>query len=62
MTFEEWWETRTIRDLCSNKEIWEAAVKAERERCVDILERLHERSGERHNYYLCAAVHIRESE
>jgi hypothetical protein len=31
------------------------AVKAERERCVLILERLHERSGGQHNQYLYAA-------
>ena len=31
------------------------AVKAERERCVLILERLHERSGGQYNYYLHAA-------
>ena len=31
------------------------AVKAERERCILILERLHERSGGQYNYYLHAA-------
>jgi hypothetical protein len=31
------------------------AVKAERERCVLILERLHERSGGQYNFYLHAA-------
>ncbi len=31
------------------------AVKAEREQCVLILERLHERSGGQHNHYLYAA-------
>lgn len=37
-----------------------AAVKAERERSVDILERLHERAAGQHNYYLYAANIIRE--
>jgi hypothetical protein len=31
------------------------AVKAERDRCILILERLHERSGGQHNQYLYAA-------
>ncbi len=31
------------------------AVKAERERCILILEHLHERSGGQYNYYLHAA-------
>ena len=31
------------------------AVKAERDRCILILERLHERSGGQYNYYLHAA-------
>jgi hypothetical protein len=31
------------------------AVKAERDRCILMLERLHERSGEQYNYYLHAA-------
>jgi hypothetical protein len=30
------------------------AVKAERDRCILILERLHEQVGDRHNYYLHA--------
>jgi hypothetical protein len=31
------------------------AVKAERDRCILMLERLHERSGGQYNYYLHAA-------
>jgi hypothetical protein len=33
----------------------ERAAAAERERCVLILERLHEQVGDRHNYYAHAA-------
>jgi len=33
----------------------ERAAAAERERCILILERLHERSGGQYNYYLHAA-------
>jgi hypothetical protein len=33
----------------------ERVATAERERCVLILERLHERSGGQYNYYLHAA-------
>jgi hypothetical protein len=31
------------------------AAKAERDRCILILERLHEQVGDRHNYYSYAA-------
>lgn len=61
MTFNEWFG-KSMGDRVQQEEAWNAAIKAERERCVDILERLHERSGERHNYYLYAAVHIKEGE
>jgi hypothetical protein len=33
----------------------ERAAAAERDRCVLILERLHEQVGDRHNYYAYAA-------
>lgn len=38
----------------------ELLIKEERDRCVDILERLHERSGETHNYYLYATKVLKE--
>ena len=38
----------------------ELLIKEEREKFVDVLERLHERSGETHNYYLYAAKVIQE--
>jgi hypothetical protein len=37
------------------KELVQRAVEAERDRCILILERLHERSGGQYNYYLHAA-------
>jgi hypothetical protein len=37
------------------KELVQKAVEAERDRCILILERLHERSGGQYNYYLHAA-------
>jgi hypothetical protein len=37
------------------KELMQKAVEAERERCILILERLHERSGGQYNYYLHAS-------
>ena len=51
----------------NNKAKWywegyEAGAHGEREACVDLLERLHERQGPEtaHNYYLYAANVIRE--
>jgi hypothetical protein len=37
------------------KELVQKAVEAERDRCILMLERLHERSGGQYNYYLHAA-------
>lgn len=37
------------------KELVQRAVEAERDRCILMLERLHERSGGQYNYYLHAA-------
>ena len=37
------------------KELVQKAVEEERNRCILILERLHERSGGQHNQYLYAA-------
>lgn len=37
------------------KELVQKAVEAERDRCILILERLHERSGGQYNYYAYAA-------
>lgn len=37
------------------KELVQRAVEAERETCILMLERLHERSGGQYNYYLHAA-------
>jgi hypothetical protein len=37
------------------KELVQKAVEEERNRCILILERLHERSGGQYNYYLHAA-------
>jgi hypothetical protein len=37
------------------KELVQKAVEAEREQCILILERLHERSGGQYNYYAYAA-------
>jgi hypothetical protein len=37
------------------KELVQRAVEAERDRCILMLERLHERSGGQHNQYLYAA-------
>ena len=43
------------KDLAFLMRFAERAAAAERERCVLILERLHERSGGQHNQYLYAA-------
>ena len=43
------------KDLAFLMRFAERAAAAERERCVLILERLHEQVGDRHNYYAHAA-------
>ncbi len=43
------------KDLAFLMRFAERAAAAERDRCVLILERLHERSGGQHNQYLYAA-------
>lgn len=47
------------KDLAFLMRFAERAAAAERERCVLILERLHERSGGQHNQYLYAAKVIK---
>jgi hypothetical protein len=37
------------------KGLVQKAVEAERDRCILMLERLHEQAGDRHNYYAYAA-------
>jgi hypothetical protein len=47
---------KVIEALDNNiKELVQRAVEAERDRCILILERLHEQVGDRHNYYAYAA-------
>jgi hypothetical protein len=43
------------KDMAFLMRVVERVATAERERCVLILERLHERSGGQYNYYLHAA-------
>jgi hypothetical protein len=43
------------KDLAFLMRFAERAAAAERDRCVLILERLHEQVGDRHNYYAYAA-------
>ena len=43
------------KDLAFLMRFAERAAAAERDRCILILERLHERSGGQYNYYLHAA-------
>ena len=43
------------KDLAFLMRFAERAAAAERDRCILILERLHERSGGQHNQYLYAA-------
>lgn len=66
MTFEEWYEQSALYPFDGQKDAarmaWNAAVNAERERCVDILQKMHEGVGGQHNYYLYAANIIKESE
>jgi len=47
------------KDLAFLMRFAERAAAAERDRCVLILERLHERSGGQHNQYLYAAKVIK---
>ncbi len=43
------------KDVAFLMRVVERAAAAERERCILMLERLHEQVGDRHNYYLHAA-------
>jgi hypothetical protein len=43
------------KDLAFLMRVVERVAAAERDRCILILERLHEQVGDRHNYYLHAA-------
>jgi hypothetical protein len=43
------------KDLAFLMRFAERVAAAERDRCILILERLHEQVGDRHNYYLHAA-------
>ena len=47
------------KDLAFLMRFAERAAAAERERCILILERLHERSGGQHNQYLYASKVIK---
>lgn len=67
MTKKQWTEyvTKTFTDCVESayKDLIDEAVLkavlAEREQCIMVLERLHERSGEQHNYYKYAANVLR---
>lgn len=59
---EKWgyWDGETVEMNDTGLEEFAAAIRAdERERCISILERLHERSGGQYNYYLHAAKVLR---
>jgi hypothetical protein len=43
------------KDMAFLMRVVERVAAAERDRCILILERLHEQVGDRHNYYLHAA-------
>jgi hypothetical protein len=43
------------KDLAFLMRVVERVAAAERDRCILMLERLHEQVGDRHNYYLHAA-------
>jgi hypothetical protein len=43
------------KDMAFLMRVVERVATAERDRCILILERLHEQVGDRHNYYLHAA-------
>ena len=53
-------EIETVEMNDTGLEEFAAAIRAdEREQCILILERLHERSGEQYNYYQYAAKVLR---
>ena len=55
-----YWDGNTVEMNDVGLEEFAAAIRAdEREQCILILERLHERSGEQYNYYLHAAKVLR---
>ena len=55
-----YWDGNTVEMNDTGLEEFAAAIRAdEREQCISILERLHERSGGQYNYYLHAAKVLR---
>ena len=55
-----YWDGNTVEMNDVGLEEFAAAIRAdEREQCISILERLHERSGGQYNYYLHAAKVLR---
>ena len=55
-----YWDGNTVEMNDVGLEEFAAAIRAdEREQCISILERLHERSGEQYNYYQYAANVLR---
>ena len=55
-----YWNGETVEMNDVGLEEFAAAIRAdEREQCISILERLHERSGEQYNYYQYAANVLR---
>jgi hypothetical protein len=55
-----YWDGNTAEFNDVGLEHFAAAIRAqEREQCISILERLHERSGEQHNHYQYAAKVLR---
>ena len=55
-----YWDGNTVEMNDVGLEEFAAAIRAdEREQCIAILERLHERSGEQYNYYQYAAKVLR---
>ena len=55
-----YWDGNTAEFNDVGLEQFAAAIKAaEREQCISVLERLHERSGGQYNHYLYAANVLR---
>ena len=55
-----YWDGNTVEMNDTGLEEFAAAIRAEeREKCISILERLHERSGGQYNYYQYAAKVLR---
>ena len=55
-----YWDGNTVEMNDTGLEEFAAAIRAdEREQCILILERLHERSGGQYNYYQYAAKVLR---